>query len=93
MPDSVETEPSLEQQIAMLKEQLAQAQKLTALGGNQSSLPWEARHHGLFVGFAPLDKPRYATAVVVEHGGSGSGSAAPVAKEVLLTLQQIERET
>ena len=32
MPDSVETEPSLEQQIVMLKEQLAQAQKLTALG-------------------------------------------------------------
>ncbi len=39
-------------------------------------LPWERRDHALFVCFAPLDAPRYAVAVVVEHGGGGSTAAA-----------------
>ncbi len=46
-------------------------------------LPWDQRHHALFVGYAPLDKPRYVCAVVVEHGVSGSGAAAPVAKAIM----------
>ncbi|MCP5149442.1 MAG: penicillin-binding protein 2 [Chromatiales bacterium] len=41
------------------------------------------RDHGLFVGFAPADAPRLAVAVVVENGGGGSRSAAPVARVVL----------
>lgn len=40
------------------------------------------RDHGLFVGFAPLDDPQIAIAVIVENGESGSGSAAPVARLV-----------
>ena len=32
-------------------------------------LPWKERDHALFTGFAPLDAPRYAVAVIVEHGG------------------------
>ena len=51
-------------------------------------LPREARDHSLFVGFAPFDKPRYACAVLVEHGGSGSKVAAPIARDVLLEAQQ-----
>jgi len=47
-------------------------------------LPWERRDHALFVGFAPLDAPRYAVAVVVEHGGGGSVAAAPIARDVIL---------
>lgn len=39
--------------------------------------------HGLFVGFAPADKPRIAIAVIVENGGGGSSSAAPVARQVM----------
>jgi penicillin-binding protein 2 len=35
-----------------------------------SQLPWAYREHALFVGFAPLDKPRYAISVVLEHGGN-----------------------
>jgi penicillin-binding protein 2 len=38
------------------------------------------RDHALFVGFAPADKPEIAVAVIVENGGSGSGTAAPVAR-------------
>ena len=38
------------------------------------------RDHAMFVGFAPVDKPRIAVAVIVENGGSGSGTAAPVAR-------------
>lgn len=38
------------------------------------------RDHALFVGFAPVDNPRIAVAVIVENGGSGSGTAAPVAR-------------
>ncbi len=44
--------------------------------------PWQYRDHGLFVFFAPFDNPRYAGAVVVEHGG-GSGAAYPIARDVM----------
>ena len=39
--------------------------------------------HGLFVAFAPVEEPRIAVAVIVENGGSGSGSAAPLARIVI----------
>lgn len=47
-------------------------------------LPWKYRDHALFVGFAPVENPRYAISVVVEHGGGGSSTAAPIAKDVLV---------
>ncbi len=47
-------------------------------------LPWKRRDHALFVGFAPIDKPRYAVAVVVEHGGGGSKVAAPIARDIMV---------
>jgi penicillin-binding protein 2 len=50
-------------------------------------LPWERRDHALFVGYAPVENPRYAVAVVVEHGGSGSVAAAPIARDILLQAQ------
>ena len=46
-------------------------------------LPYEKRDHALFVGFAPYKNPRYAISVVVEHGGTGSSAAAPIAKKVI----------
>ena len=49
--------------------------------------PWEYRDHALFVGYAPVEDPKYAIAVVVEHGGSGSTIAAPVAHDILLQAQ------
>lgn len=54
-------------------------------------LPWKERDHALFVGYAPLSAPRYAVAVVVEHGGGGAAKAAPIARDILLTIQQREQ--
>jgi penicillin-binding protein 2 len=49
--------------------------------------PWRDRDHALFVAFAPIHAPRYACAVVVEHGGGGSRVAAPIARDILLECQ------
>lgn len=46
-------------------------------------LPWHMRDHALFVCHGPVHKPRYACAVVVEHGGGGSKIAAPIARDVM----------
>jgi penicillin-binding protein 2 len=51
---------------------------------SNDDLPWNRRDHALFVGFAPYDAPRYAVAVVVEHGGGGSTAAAPIARDIIL---------
>jgi penicillin-binding protein 2 len=51
-------------------------------------LPWRRRDHALFVCFAPVDNPRYACAVVVEHGGGGSKVAAPIARDILTETQR-----
>ena len=46
-------------------------------------LPYEKRDHALFIAFAPYKNPRYSISVVIEHGGSGSSGAAPIAKKVI----------
>ena len=51
--------------------------------------PWKKRDHALFVGYAPVINPRYAISVVVEHGGSGSSTAAPIARDVFKNLLKI----
>jgi len=50
-------------------------------------LPWRRRDHALFVAFAPVHAPRYACAVIVEHGGGGSSTAAPIVRDILLETQ------
>jgi penicillin-binding protein 2 len=55
----------------------------------QEDIVWKNRHHALFVGYAPYDNPRYSVSVVVEHGGSGSGTAAPLARDILKATQEI----
>jgi penicillin-binding protein 2 len=62
---------------------ISAAERETGVISNDN-LPWERRDHALFVGFAPFDAPRYAVAVVVEHGGGGSTAAAPIARDVIL---------
>lgn len=46
-------------------------------------LPWKERDHALFVAYAPDDDPKYAIAVIVEHGGGGSAVAAPIARDIM----------
>jgi len=50
--------------------------------------PWRERDHALFVGFAPVIAPQYAVAIVVEHGGGGSKTAAPIARLLLTEAQR-----
>ena len=69
----------------------AQVRRITKeqrqLGTKNEDLPWEQRHHALFVGYAPYDNPKYVCSVVVEHGVGGSKTAAPIAQKLLLQAQ------
>jgi penicillin-binding protein 2 len=68
----------------------AQVRRLTAelRGRSPDSIPWEFRDHALFIAFAPVINPRYAISVVVEHGGGGSRTAAPIAKDIMNLVGQ-----
>ena len=55
----------------------------------QTDIIYKERDHAWFVAFAPVNDPKYAISVLVEHGGSGSSAAAPVAKKVIKKI--IER--
>jgi penicillin-binding protein 2 len=61
----------------------AQVRKLLSRGGGGD---WKGRDHSWFICFAPSEAPRYAMAVVVEHGGFGASAAAPIAKDVMTCL-------
>ena len=63
----------------------AQVRKIVGSQRGQSG-EWKYRDHGLFVCFAPVEAPRYAAAVVIEHGLGGARAAAPVARDVLTYL-------
>ena len=56
----------------------------------QEDLPWKYRNHALFVGYAPHDNPRYAVAVLVEHGRGGSAVAAPIGSKLLLEALKLD---
>lgn len=60
---------------------------------SNESLPWELRNHGLFVGYAPLEKPKYVVAIIAEHvGGSAmvARAASSVMKEILTVHNSIK---
>jgi penicillin-binding protein 2 len=63
----------------------AQVRRIEGAQRGQSGA-WKYRDHGLFVCYAPTVQPRYAAAVVIEHGLGGARAAAPVAKDVLTFL-------
>ena len=68
----------------------SQVRKIITRGVKQDTIPWEYRHHALFIGFAPVDAPKYACCIAIEHGGGGAATAAPVARDVLLKIQQLD---
>ena len=49
---------------------------------NTSEIPYNERDHALYIAFGPYKNPRYALSIVIEHGGSGSSAAAPIAKKL-----------
>ena len=51
---------------------------------SNDDLPWERRDHALWVNYAPFETPKFAVAVIVEHGGGGSTAAAPIGRDVTL---------
>jgi len=55
-------------------------------------LPWKERDHALFVSFAPVNNPRWACCVTVEHGGGGSTMAAPMCRDILIEVQKKEQQ-
>jgi penicillin-binding protein 2 len=52
-------------------------------GVRWQDLPWEQRHHALFIGYAPVDEPKLGVVVVVEHGGDAASVAAPIVGRIL----------
>ena len=65
----------------------AQVKKITKLQReldlDTAQIPYEERDHAWFIAFGPYENPRYSMCVFVEHGGSGSSTAAPMAKELM----------
>ena len=51
---------------------------------------WKNRDHALFVGYIPYDDPKYAISVIIEHGGSGASTAAPIAKQIFKYINKLE---
>jgi penicillin-binding protein 2 len=50
---------------------------------NEKELARELQDHALFIAFAPLDRPKIAVAIIVEHGGHGGSVAAPIVRKVI----------
>ncbi|MFV1951840.1 MAG: penicillin-binding protein 2 [Nitrospinota bacterium] len=61
----------------------AQVVRLKNTDEEEKEIPFEFRDHGWFISFAPFDKPQIAIAVLIEHGGHGGVSAAPIAKAII----------
>ena len=74
----------------------AQVRRITmamrAAGGDFGGygVPWKYRDHGLFLGFAPVVDPRYAVAVVIEHGMHGA-AGAPIARDMITYMYDRKR--
>jgi penicillin-binding protein 2 len=64
----------------------AQVRNIQDASRGRAGAAWRYRDHGLFIFFAPVGAPRYAGAVVIEHGLGGARAAAPVASDVMTYL-------
>lgn len=68
---------------------ISKAERLAGKIKNEDR-PWRDRDHAMFVAYAPMEAPRYAVSVVVEHGGSGSSMAAPIARDILAETMRLD---
>ena len=88
-PTALDARASVEPALAFAgKTGTAQVKRITErerdMGITQAQLPWHLRHHALFVCYGPVDNPRYACAVIVEHGMAGGATAGPIGRDVLV---------
>ncbi len=67
------------------------AQTAALRTGPEQDIPKKLRDHAWFVSYAPVDAPRIAVAVLVEHMGHGGSAAAPLAKQVIEAFVRYER--
>jgi penicillin-binding protein 2 len=67
----------------------AQVFRLTERGVANSN--WALRDHALFIAFAPADKPRYSIGCIIEHGGFGAASAAPIVRDCMTYMFDQEK--
>jgi len=72
----------------------AQVQAITQAqrdaGFDVFKLPWEQRHHALFIAYAPEDRPQYALATIIQHGGAGGSVAGPLGRDILRKTQELD---
>ena len=52
-------------------------------------IEWKDKDHSLFVGYMPADRPKFSISVVIEHGGSGSTIAAPIARRIFDKIHEL----
>jgi len=78
----------------------SQVKRITAkqreLDLKTEDIPYIDRDHALYVAFGPYKNPRYALSIVIEHGGSGSSTAAPIAKKLfklILDRHEVREKT
>jgi penicillin-binding protein 2 len=65
---------------------ITMAERMMGVRKNED-LPWAMRDHALFIAFAPVQQPRYACSVVIEHGSAGARFAGPVAHDIMVECQ------
>jgi len=68
------------------------AQTAALRTGPEKDIPKQFRDHAWFVAFAPVESPKIAVAVLVEHMGHGGSAAAPLAKEVIETYMRLSSQ-
>ncbi|MBU6299228.1 MAG: penicillin-binding protein 2, partial [Alphaproteobacteria bacterium] len=66
---------------------ISKEERLTGVLDN-SQLPWNLREHALFIAYAPVDAPRYALSIIIEHGAVMSHPHVQMARNILLYAQQ-----
>lgn len=69
---------------------ITEAERRRGLKAALKNRPWRQRDHALFVAYAPIEAPRYAMSVVVEHGEGGSSVAAPLARDIMRRTLQLD---
>ncbi len=70
----------------------AQIVSLKDQSDDDKELPERLRDHALFCGYAPFENPEIALAILVEHGGKGGATCAPLAREIFLKYFQLKQE-